>query len=80
MKTKKQSHVGSSGGSDLFGDSKLSTSANEQLATSNKKLSENLTRMFTKINKQKAKVLIYDQKLFTVCAEMVKSKENLGFN
>jgi hypothetical protein len=75
MKTKKQSHLGSSGGSDV-----LSCNANEQLANSNRKMQENLTRMFTKVNKQKSKVVIYDQKLFSVCADMVKSKETIGFN
>ena len=74
LKSKRQSYVGSSGGSDID-----STTFADQLSQSNKKISDNLSRMLGKIIKLKRQVPAYDQKLFLVSLELIKMKEPIGF-
>lgn len=74
LKSKRQSYVGSSGGSDID-----ATTFAEQMSQSNKKISDNLQRMIGKIIKLKRQVPAYDQKLFTVGLELLKMKEPIGF-
>ena len=55
LKSKKQSYVGSSGGSDID-----SSTYADHLTQSNKKISDNLQRMLGKIIKLKRQVPAYD--------------------